>query len=468
MENNPKSQTLVLVLLLVTIFAIIVTTIAALTARELEMREIDEMALNANYAAETGWERGMYYLKYNSPITQITINPECTHPQEIPEYGANWTETYPTEKDEHIPWYAVASDADGSNLIVASRVTAYGGRLYTSSNGGVKWFERQPLDEDLDKNWQSVASDSDGKNLIAVVYGGELYISHDYGVTWAKKRPTGIFFPNKNYWAVASDSDGSNLIAAVYGGELYISSDYGDSGSWKSTYPTGSIFPNKNYRSVASDDDGSNLIAGVAGGKVFTSYTSSDGVLHWQPKQPGGAIGDWNDVASDADGSNLMAADYGGGRIYTSSDSGTSWTETYPDGANNKPWSAVASDADGSNLMAGAFLDSDKLYTSYTSSDGVLHWAERQPGGTTFKGWFDVASDDNGSNLIAADENNGRLYISSAPDVGTCPQDCPDSKCMCDCDKDPMDNKYSYYVVITPKGETCEYRYCIDTRGSNP
>ena len=62
MENNPKSQTLVLVLLLVTIFAIIVTTIAALTARELEMREIDEMALNANYAAETGWERGMYLI----------------------------------------------------------------------------------------------------------------------------------------------------------------------------------------------------------------------------------------------------------------------------------------------------------------------------------------------------------------------------------------------------------------------
>lgn len=63
MKNNFKSQALVLVLIIVTIFAAVIATIGALTVRELELREVDEMGIKAGYSAESGEERARYVLK---------------------------------------------------------------------------------------------------------------------------------------------------------------------------------------------------------------------------------------------------------------------------------------------------------------------------------------------------------------------------------------------------------------------
>lgn len=54
---NQRSQTLVLVVFIVVIFVSTIASIASLTTRELEVEEIQERALNAEYAAETGEER---------------------------------------------------------------------------------------------------------------------------------------------------------------------------------------------------------------------------------------------------------------------------------------------------------------------------------------------------------------------------------------------------------------------------
>ena len=78
--------------------------------------------------------------------------------------------------------------------------------------------ERRPAG-DSDKDWYAVASDSDGSHLIACVYGGRLYTSADGGANWTERRPAGD--ANRNWYAVASDSDGSHLAACVYGGRLY-------------------------------------------------------------------------------------------------------------------------------------------------------------------------------------------------------------------------------------------------------
>lgn len=56
-SNNEKSQTLVLVIFIITIFSATITAISSLSVREIEMLEVGEMALNAEYAAETGQER---------------------------------------------------------------------------------------------------------------------------------------------------------------------------------------------------------------------------------------------------------------------------------------------------------------------------------------------------------------------------------------------------------------------------
>jgi hypothetical protein len=76
----------------------------------------------------------------------------------------------------------------------------------------------------------------------------------------------------------------------------------------------------------------------------------------------------WNVVASSADGSKLVAAtDASPGGIYTSTDSGVTWTLT----TNSPLWLAVASSADGVKLAAG----SPGFLLVSTNSGAVWHGA---------------------------------------------------------------------------------------------
>ena len=79
-------------------------------------------------------------------------------------------------------------------------------------------------------------------------------------------------------------------------------------------------------------------------------------------------------MASDNDGSNLFGA-VASGRLYTSSDSGATWTERQPAGDLDKFWRIVTSDADGSNLVAAVYVG--RLYTS--SDGGVIGLSVSQP-----------------------------------------------------------------------------------------
>src|SRR6267378_267177 len=58
--------------------------------------------------------------------------------------------------------------------------------------------------------------------------------------------------------------------------------------------------------------------------------------------------GGWDGVASSADGTKLVSVIWPGS-IYTSTNSGATWTNT---SAPNKNWGAVASSADGTKLAA--------------------------------------------------------------------------------------------------------------------
>jgi len=70
-NSMPKTsaQSLVLVIFVITAFAAITVTLAALGTRELEIREIEEYSLKSRYASESGYERGSYYIKENRSIT---------------------------------------------------------------------------------------------------------------------------------------------------------------------------------------------------------------------------------------------------------------------------------------------------------------------------------------------------------------------------------------------------------------
>jgi photosystem II stability/assembly factor-like uncharacterized protein len=152
---------------------------------------------------------------------------------------------------------------------------------------------------------------------------------------------------------------------------------------------------NRTWSSVASSADGRRLVA-VPG--EYTVYTSTDSGITWTGHYiPNGQPGDA--VASSADGTKLVLAQSGGG-IYTSTDGGITWTMR----TNNISASAVASSSDGSKLVA--VVSSGRIYTS---TDSGITWTART---SNNQSWYSVASSSDGSKLVAV-VNSGQIYTST-------------------------------------------------------
>lgn len=152
---------------------------------------------------------------------------------------------------------------------------------------------------------------------------------------------------------------------------------------------------NQVWEELASSADGTKLVAVVNSGQI---YTSTDSGASWTPTE---SNRNWISVASSADGVNLVAV-VANGRIYTSTDSGVSWTEINV----LKNWFGVASSADGTKLVAVAY--NNQIYTSTNSG---ASWTARDSN----RLWTSVASSADGVNLYATVENN---FIYKSTDSG--------------------------------------------------
>lgn len=86
----------------------------------------------------------------------------------------------------------------------------------------------------------------------------------------------------------------------------------------------------------------------------------------WTQQTTTASIHNWRSIASSSDGTKLAAVS---GYIYTSADSGATWTANTTSGSRN--WYSIASSADGTKLAAvvyGGYI--------YTSADSGVTWAE--------------------------------------------------------------------------------------------
>ncbi|WP_285415304.1 hypothetical protein [Variovorax sp. efr-133-TYG-130] len=155
---------------------------------------------------------------------------------------------------------------------------------------------------------------------------------------------------------------------------------------WRSVAPTSS------WSSLASSADATRLAAAAGSGDL---YTSSDSGATWSLRLTGQT---WSGVASSSDGLALLAST-NGGALFRSTDGGNSWSN---DGS-SRAWSAVASSADGSRLVATAYLGQ-----IWTSSDGGSSWTARE----SDRPWRAVASSADGRVLVAA-TNGAQLYVST-------------------------------------------------------
>ena len=234
--------------------------------------------------------------------------------------------------------------------------------------------------------WSSVASSSDGSKLAATkASGGNIYTSTNSGATWTAQTDSGA-----GYWtSITSNTDGTKLAAVETWGRIWTSADSGVHWTPKTDVPSTVNGGYGTWRSIASSSDGTKLVAAKSGGGNV--YTSSDSGATWTLQSDAGS-GNWWAVASNSDGTKLVAAQYGG-KLATSTDSGAHWTTQ--SAAGSGPWWTITSSSDGAKLAAarnGGGI--------YTSDDSGTTWTLR----TSFysSGWTSITSSNDGTKLAAA------------------------------------------------------------------
>jgi hypothetical protein len=288
------------------------------------------------------------------------------------------------------PCVAMAGSADGSRLVAAAPAfySYYGGLypapIFISTNAGASWtLTSCPYDA-----WAAVASSADGVKLVAVAAGtytvggsGLIYSSTNAGATWTSWSPPAL---SNNWSAVAASADGTKLVAASYfdyGGNGLIYASTNSGASWTATGARADY-----WTSIACSADGTKWVAvtgahdqGTNGLLMGSVYSSSDSGVTWT--RANAPSNNWTSVALTADGATWVAAAgtyyndtnlVSAGGIYFSPDSGATWTRT---GAPANPWFSVACSADGSTLLA-LRLGSAPVYVS---SDGGETWTTGSP-----------------------------------------------------------------------------------------
>ena len=210
----------------------------------------------------------------------------------------------------------IAMSDDGSLMAVVE----YSGTLYTWSTGS--WNSAyNGYDDDLTfQDWQAIAMSADGGTIVAVATAnsngeGGVYLSTDFGSTWS----TVVFggSASLNLVDVAVAGSGSRLSAVANGGQVWISADAG--ATWATEPP-----------------------AGITPAPTVPMAPAPTPAPSASPRA-------WSAIASSADGARL-AATVSSGSIYTSADSGASWTEDATAGARN--WASIAMSANGQRLAA--------------------------------------------------------------------------------------------------------------------
>ena len=222
--------------------------------------------------------------------------------------------------------------------------------------------------------------------------------------------------PITNWMSIASSGDGNKLVAVAYGGltnqgimfsilpgPIYTSTNSGF--SWNQTSA-----PSKVWQSVTSSYDGSKIAAVPEYGGI---YTSMDSGQTWT-QSTNAPYAFWGSIAMSADGTTIAAtipgAEYVAGAIYLSTNSGNTWEQT--SAPTVEDWSSLAVSADGRKMLAGA-IDG----WVYFSTNSGTTWTQANLPNII---WGGMAVSSNGNTFIAAVnqsinpiENGGPIYVST-------------------------------------------------------
>ncbi len=160
---------------------------------------------------------------------------------------------------------------------------------------------------------------------------------------------------------------------------------------------------NHSWFGITSSADGSKLAA--VDNNTGYVYTSPDSGVTWTAQTAAGARL-WSGITSSSDGTKIAAVAQTG-IVYTSADSGVTWTAHTVSGATSLY--KITSSSDGTKIVAVDTLSTGGYI--YTSADSGVTWTARTAAGS--RSWIAVTSSSDGTKLLASDRAGGSLYTSS-------------------------------------------------------
>ena len=155
----------------------------------------------------------------------------------------------------------------------------------------------------------------------------------------------------------------------------------------------------------------------IANGNTGRLYTSLNSGTDWTERQPGGNQGyNWYLGDASESGEIMLAAIGGnapGGKLYISSDYGINWVEHTPAGAGDKRWLCGEVSGDGLTIMAGIGAPA-VAGRIYMSTDGGVTFPEILPAGDVDRMWHTVRISNDGQYVVVQSYNSagidGKMY----------------------------------------------------------
>ncbi len=201
----------------------------------------------------------------------------------------------------------IALSDDGSTIVVASNNGNTTGPLFVSKDTGATWVQR-----DTDRRWQRVAVSSNGGVTAGVVYGGRVFTSTDGGTTWNQQDSA-----DRNWIDITMSSDGTRMLGATENGRLFLSTDTGVTWTQINVAPVNTDRP---WSMVSSSHDGQTLAAATNYGYI---YVSVNGGTSWTARANQGY---WTSVNVSSSGARMFGHSSWVDNTYISTNSGTTWT----------------------------------------------------------------------------------------------------------------------------------------------
>lgn len=248
------------------------------------------------------------------------------------------------------------------------------------------WTEKSTL---AGVRWLEMNASSNGQYLIGGSNMDDVYTSADGGSSW-KKHNLGA----ARWWGAIISSDGKRLTASSNIG-VYMSDNGGD--TWtKANLPVG------NWTRVAASADGTRIVVADYDVNGYL-YTSNDSGITWTQRiNTGDPSTQWQSLASSADGKTILAGGNLVGKMRISRDYGSTWSIVTALG--NGDWHDADVSADGTKMITG-----EASGALYTSVDGGRTWNPGDMGGVL--GWRGVTLSDDGK-VMAAGQRSGYIYTS--------------------------------------------------------